>query len=147
MVDRMLKVLSIRQLSVSRNRDSMNTLLKKSKVYGTTNYYVPWDDMKKGDRLEMVREPNNKYDANAIALYFDDRTKIGYISKSLAVKFAEHMDAGVKLFAVILEITGGKGMSSPIYHGCNIAIMLDEGDERPTFSDTVDISDCEFVEE
>lgn len=38
------------------------------------------DDINKSGQLEMVREPNNKYDKRAIAFYFNEQ-KIGYLPK------------------------------------------------------------------
>ena len=51
-----------------------------------------------GASLKFVREPENKYDRNAIAVYTDldgDRQyQIGYLSQDLAQRFAPLIDAG-----------------------------------------------------
>lgn len=48
-------------------------------------------DLRPGAMLRMVREPDNKYDSNAVALYFSD-TKIGYIPKVYNKPIAQIMD-------------------------------------------------------
>lgn len=52
--------------------------------------------------LTMVREPENKFDRKAIALYFDDR-KIGYVPREDNVVLAKILDAD--LLTVQVEIT------------------------------------------
>lgn len=56
--------------------------------------------------LLLKREPQNPYDANAIAVYacFDhEEQKIGYIPKVMAQAIAERMDAGEFVFVQFLE--------------------------------------------
>lgn len=44
-----------------------------------------------GHELNLVREPTNKYDPNAIAVYADD-TKIGYVPKNANRALAQFID-------------------------------------------------------
>jgi hypothetical protein len=74
---------------------------------------------KSGDILTLKREPENKYDRNAIAV-FRDTEQLGYLSKTNARELAKLMDTGKKLTATISEITGGE-QDKPTY-GCNIKI-------------------------
>ena len=53
------------------------------------------------DRLEFFREPDNKYDKQAIVIKTTDGVKIGYIPKQDNVIFARLMDAGKLLFGKI----------------------------------------------
>lgn len=89
-----------------------------------------------GDPLVLKREPKNKYDRNAIAV-FRGTDQLGYLSKEVAEELAKVLDSGKELTAEILEITGGeKGKPT---RGCNIEIFgatwdyddadLDEDDE------------------
>ncbi len=52
--------------------------------------------LESGQMYRMVREPENKYDANAIAIYFEEE-KLGYIPAEQNEIMARLMDVG-KLF-------------------------------------------------
>ncbi len=54
--------------------------------------------------LELVREPNNTYDSNAIKV-----GEIGYLSKEVASQLSPLIDKGVKLNCRIEQITHNKG--------------------------------------
>lgn len=51
-------------------------------------------------KLELKREPDNKYDKFAIALFFE-KNKIGYIPKESNEVIARLLDAGKPFFATI----------------------------------------------
>lgn len=53
------------------------------------------------DRLEFFREPDNRYDKQAIVIKTIDGVKIGYVPKQDNVIFARLMDAGKLLFGKI----------------------------------------------
>lgn len=53
------------------------------------------------DRLDFFREPNNRYDDQAIVIKTVDGVKIGYVPKQDNVIFARLMDAGKLLFGRI----------------------------------------------
>ncbi len=57
--------------------------------------------LNKDDRLEFFREPDNKYDNQAIVVKTNDGVKIGYIPQKDNVVFARLMDAGKFLFGKI----------------------------------------------
>jgi hypothetical protein len=46
-----------------------------------------------GQQLRVVREPTNKYDANAIAVHYFNQ-KIGHFPRGFAAEIAPLMDAG-----------------------------------------------------
>ena len=50
------------------------------------------------DRLEFFREPDNRYDKQAIVIKTFDGVKIGYVPKQDNVIFARLMDVGKLLF-------------------------------------------------
>lgn len=72
-----------------------------------------------GMPLELVREPNNFHDKNAIALYCNGKM-IGYIKRDLAMGLAFLIDRGTRVEGEIVEITGGDGLS----YGCNIELTI-----------------------
>lgn len=47
------------------------------------------------DSLDLVREPNNEFDPNAISVYKDGK-KLGHISKKMAGFVAPQMDCGIE---------------------------------------------------
>jgi single-stranded-DNA-specific exonuclease len=67
--------------------------------------------LKSGDELVLVREPTNKYDKNAVAVHIDLNgfagQQLGYINRVLAEKMSARLSRGVKLSAVVDEVTGG----------------------------------------
>ena len=59
-----------------------------------------------GQKLELARDPNNKYDKNAISI-FADGEHIGFVPSDLNDGFAEYLDSGRTLDADIYKIVGG----------------------------------------
>jgi len=95
----------------------------KTKIKGTTFIKDCQDKLKnlqKGQRLLLIREPENEADKNAIAVYTEDFDKLGFIGKDLAESFAGPMDLGATYFAEVLEVTGGT--ENKDFLGCNILI-------------------------
>lgn len=91
-----------------------------------------------GDPLVLKREPKNKYDRNAIAV-FRGTDQLGYLSKEVAGELAKLMDTGKELTAEILEITGGEKGKPTL--GCNIQISgatWDYDDEDEDEDDDLD---------
>jgi hypothetical protein len=58
------------------------------------------NEFKSGVPLSLVREPKNRYDSNAIAIYFG-LTKIGYIPDAENTVLANMLDQGVHLETTI----------------------------------------------
>jgi hypothetical protein len=56
--------------------------------------------MKGGDRVRLVREPDNQYDSNAVQVWFI-AVWIGYIPKVANPAIAAAMDAGIAPEAVV----------------------------------------------
>ena len=82
---------------------SKEILLFDSYIAGTS--YVKdetvFDDLKGGDKLILQREPDNRFDENAILVLDDQRRKLGYIPEKDNVVFARLMDAGKFLTAKV----------------------------------------------
>lgn len=68
-----------------------------AKVYFTltgTRHYFGDDFLKKGTKLELEKEPDNKYDREAIMVKMDGLGKIGYVANSVYTVMGESMSAG-----------------------------------------------------
>lgn len=96
-------------------------LLFDSYVAGTgyvkdENVYT---EMKVGDRLELLREPENRFDSNAILVLDAQKRKAGYIPEKDNIVFARLMDAGKYLIAKVVRMEE-KGSFRQI----NISIFL-----------------------
>lgn len=75
-----------------------------------------------GDSVNLVREPENPHDSNAIKLCLENGEQIGYIGKDLADRMAMEIDDGQLFKAEISEITGGTEDKHIL--GCNIKISV-----------------------
>ena len=62
-----------------------------------------WHEMRVGDRLELVRESDNPYDASAIRVAWRGR-KLGYLPRRDNAAVARQMDRGAELEARITEL-------------------------------------------
>lgn len=72
-----------------------------------------------GMPLIFIREPNNQYDRNAVAVWCSGK-KIGHLSRDLAADIAPQIDAGADVEGTIEAITGGNGKT----YGCNIELTI-----------------------
>lgn len=64
-------------------------------------------DLRPGRPVDLVREPANPYDANAIALHAPGAADpFGYVNKQNAARIAPRMDAGTQFAAVVLTGEG-----------------------------------------
>jgi hypothetical protein len=59
-----------------------------------------------GLALELERQPDNPFDANAIAVRYG-RLQLGFIKKAIAARIAPNIDAGARYRAEVKHITGG----------------------------------------
>ncbi|WP_295858528.1 HIRAN domain-containing protein [uncultured Fibrobacter sp.] len=67
-------------------------------VNGITQLLNPLD---KGNKLTLVREPENRYDKFAILVKDADGQKIGYVPRRNNLVLARLMDAGKALYATV----------------------------------------------
>ncbi|MCF6147938.1 MAG: hypothetical protein E3K37_04685 [Candidatus Kuenenia sp.] len=63
--------------------------------------YLSLDEYLNDKMVELVREPDNQYDENAIAVKSKNFGRLGYIKRSIAKTLAPIMDNGVRLMAEI----------------------------------------------
>ncbi len=65
---------------------------------------VLWDNMRVGDVLVLVREPQNPHDANAVRVEWKGQP-LGYVPRRDNADVARQMDRGEKLQARIVRLT------------------------------------------
>lgn len=73
-----------------------------------------------GSPVRLVREPENEYDSNAIAVYAErGRNVAGYVPKGQAKRLAKMIDAGTDLVAVSVRGSGaGSDSVAPVVLVC-----------------------------
>lgn len=71
-------------------------------TYGDRQKYIMICE--EGDELKLVREPNNQYDANAIAVYNEFNKQLGYIPSDEAEELAPRIDAGEKYQCCVSKV-------------------------------------------
>lgn len=69
-----------------------------------------WRDMKVGDRLELVRESDNSYDANAIRIEWRG-LKLGYVPRRDNAAVARQLDRGAALEARVTTLRENRNRS------------------------------------
>lgn len=110
-------------MAKKRSKKSIGRTLQKALLVGDVKfaghvevkggyYHGMWEakvdgQLKEGAWLKMVREPDNKFDSNAIGVWLGHRTgcgaKIGYVAKEKAEQLAPYMDLGVKHALRVLQ--------------------------------------------
>lgn len=105
-------------------RPSPVTLLADLPVAGDAYYDInfAWDELDEGSALLLRREPANRVDAKAIALYTPKGLKIGFVPRRDGGPLAALMDTGRSLSATITRTvdyrhpqTGVLGSRQPFY--------------------------------
>jgi hypothetical protein len=80
-------------------------LLQSSPLAGFRHYEGKrlWSEMKAGDILQLVREPDNSYDPNAVRVEWQGH-KLGYVPRADNAALARFMDRGSKAEARIIRL-------------------------------------------
>ena len=60
-----------------------------------------------GDPVQLIREPENPHDENAIQVLSIDGEPLGYIPRSQSAELAADMDSLSRVSATIKKVTGG----------------------------------------
>jgi hypothetical protein len=63
-----------------------------------------WPSLSVGQTVELVREPSNPHDANAVAVYFNQE-QLGYVPRAENQIVAQMLDRGECLEASIVDLT------------------------------------------
>ena len=84
---------------------SVNVLVQSSPLAGSQYYAVEalWGEMRLGDRLTLVREPENRYDKRAVRIEWKGH-KLGYVPRKNNHLVAESLDMGEALEARISKL-------------------------------------------
>lgn len=100
-----------------------------TKVRGVFRHQASTAWCAKGTILQARREPQNKYDNNAISLsvrgglFFKRDFPLGYISRDIAEELAPLIDKGLRIEVFVLEVTGKRRGQE---RGVNILICYDQ---------------------
>jgi len=87
-------------------------VVQRSPLAGLRHYDAVrvWREMSPGDRLELVREPNNQHDANAVRIEWRGR-KLGYLPRRDNTVVARQLDRGVALEARVAHLKENRNRS------------------------------------
>lgn len=92
-------------LALPAQAESIRVLVQSSPLAGFQFYAGRelWDEMKAGDVLVLVREPENTHDASAVRIEWRGR-KLGYLPRAENRAVAAEMDRGGKVEARIAKL-------------------------------------------
>ncbi len=87
-------------------------VVQRSVLAGLRHYDAGevWLEMSAGDRLELVREPENSYDSNAIRVEWRGR-KLGYLPRRDNPAVARQLDRGAALEARVARLKENRNRS------------------------------------
>ena len=87
-------------------------VVQRSPLAGFRHYdgRVVWRDLKPGDRLQLVREAGNPYDANAVRVEWNG-LKLGYVPRRDNAAVARQLDRGAALEARIAALRENRNRS------------------------------------
>ena len=71
------------------------------------NYYFGNDFLKEGIKVKLIKEPDNKYDKEAIRVELKGLGKIGYVANSTHTVLGESMSAG-RMYDLMKKKAKGK---------------------------------------
>ncbi len=83
----------------------MRLLVQSSPLAGSQYYAMAetWPEMRVGDALQLIREPDNRHDRNAIRVEWRGR-KLGYVPRAENRGVAAAMDAGQRVVARVARL-------------------------------------------
>jgi hypothetical protein len=88
---------------------SIRMLVQSSPLAGFQYYSgeALWREMREGDKLDLVREPDNSHDANAVRVEWRG-IKLGYLPRAENRSVAAEMDRGTAVAARIARLTADR---------------------------------------
>jgi hypothetical protein len=103
---RLLLTISLLTWLALAQAESVRMLVQSSPLAGSQYYAVAesWREMRVGDRLDLIREPDNRHDARAIRVEWRGR-KLGYVPRAENRAVAAALDQGERLVARISRLT------------------------------------------
>ncbi len=92
-------------LALPARAESIKVLVQSSPLAGFQFYAGRelWEEMKAGDALALVREPENRHDANAVRVEWRGR-KLGYLPRAENRAVAAEMDRGGQVEARVARL-------------------------------------------
>lgn len=103
---RLLLTLSLMLYLVTAEAEGIRLLLQRSSLAGSQYYAVgeQWQQLQVGDRLELIREPDNRHDRFAVRVEWRGH-KLGYVPRANNRAVATALDDGERLHARIARLT------------------------------------------
>lgn len=84
-------------------------------------------DLEEGDELDLIPEPTNKFDPNAVKIEAPDSVMIGYVPKKFSSEIAAAIDLGDDLICTITHLDP----KAKPWEQCKVVIKdLDEVEEE-----------------
>ena len=85
--------------------ETIGILIQNSPLAGSQYYAVSkvWNEVRVGDRLTLIREPDNRHDVNAIRVEWNGH-KLGYVPRAENRAVAHALDAGENLEARVTRM-------------------------------------------
>ena len=77
-----------------------------------------------GEPLDLVPEPDNPHDKNAIAVYSSAGKQIGYLDTDLAQDVLDCGDEGSNFCCYVTEVTGGDSTAGKLNMEINIVLLV-----------------------
>lgn len=89
----------------SADAQSVRLLVQSSPLAGYTYHAAPavFADLRTGDELALLREPDNPHDANAVSVYWREH-KLGYVPRTQNATLAWAMDRGDAVVARVSRL-------------------------------------------
>lgn len=80
-----------------------------------------WEEIKVGDALMLVREPDNPHDTNAVRIDWNGR-KLGYVPRRENAHLARQMDRGAAVEGRITELHKGRNGRNRVSYEISVAL-------------------------
>ena len=102
-------------LAASAAAQTPRILVQSSPLAGFRYYDAAalWDEMRVGDALTLVREPDNPHDSNAVRVDWNGR-QLGYVPRRENADVARQLDRGAPLRARISRLQMSRSPSKRI---------------------------------
>ena len=106
---RFLRTLSLLFWLGIAQAEGVRVLVQQSPLAGSQYYAVGefWGELRVGDRLELIREPDNRHDRHAIRVEWRGH-KLGYVPRAQNAAVAAALDAGDRLSARVSSLSDNK---------------------------------------
>lgn len=106
---RLLPTISLLCWLTGAQADSVRMLVQSSPLAGSQYYAMAsfWTEIRVGDALTLVREPDNRHDRHAIRVDWRGHP-LGYVPRAQNRAVAAAMDAGDRLSARVSSLSDNK---------------------------------------